>query len=106
MKIAKISLGLLGLTALALSAMPCATASAAQQLRPATCSLDECVDAAQQSYACCKNPDAEGCEVAFLQKAPTKSCAQILVSDIAECPGQVLTCEIEELGGGNQRQAK
>jgi hypothetical protein len=102
MKLAKLSAGLLGLTALAFSAMPAAAQSAAFRSAPTACSLDECLATAQQEYACCKNSDADGCVAQYaMTKAPAKSCAQIFVGDVAECPGEVLTCELDELRGGS-----
>jgi hypothetical protein len=104
MKIAKVSVGFLGLSLLALSAMPAGNAAAEALRSASTCSLDECLASAQQTYTCCKNPDADGCLRDFTAAlAPAKTCAQVFVSDVAECPGEVLTCEIEELGGGAKR---
>lgn len=104
--VVRVSLGLFAFGTIALAAMPVGTAAAQSALLKSSrsnCTLEQCVEAAQQTYTCCKNPDADGCEErldAALGAAPRKTCAQILVSDIAECPGEVLTCEIEALQGG------
>jgi hypothetical protein len=97
-KNARVSLGLLAFTTLALSAMPSGKASA--QMRRNSCTLEACVEAAQQEYACCSGKG--DCIISF-DKAPEpakRTCAQELVADIAECPGAVLTCKLEQLGGG------
>jgi hypothetical protein len=99
-KIARVSLGLFTLTVIALAAMPAGKAAAQAARAPAsTCSLDDCVEAAQQDFACCKNPDADGCgPTAAAMLAASKTCGETLVRDVADCPAEVLTCEIGLLG--------
>jgi hypothetical protein len=101
-KIAKLSLGVFAFTTLALSAMPSGKASAqtAALKERVVCTLEACVESAQQQYACCKDPGAEGCYASYVEQPvrPTRTCAQELVLEIGECPGQVLECKLDQLG--------
>jgi hypothetical protein len=95
----KVWLGLLAVTTLALSLMP-GRASAQVLLGGRGCTLEACVEQAQNEYACCSGKADVCIKQLAAEPAPGKrTCAQELVADIAECPGEVLTCELEELGG-------